>query len=224
MLRRRMLSQMPFPPSGNVNDAYFYVEAPWIKDLSKYNMNVDESMYMDIDKYNGKYVFSMGRVGTYNSYIKFDNDSNILPCPQPDNEISIEALLYLNTQQEGRYYLFAPYGTQSTTQDYLCIGVNVSSFGTKLFYTKGRSVDIPAYQWVHVMASWRNGYLREYIGGVLNYEDATNVMYTRNYQTYYFNIGGYPSAYNMGLPGMFRYVRIWNYAKNFDLDKFVPDT
>lgn len=89
MLRRRMLSQMPFPPSGNVNDAYFYVEAPWIKDLSKYNMNVDESMYMDIDKYNGKYVFSMGRVGAYNSYIKFDNDSNILPCPQPDNEISI---------------------------------------------------------------------------------------------------------------------------------------
>lgn len=133
MLRRRMLSQMPLPPSGNVNDAYFYVEAPWIKDLSKYNMNVDESMYMDIDKYNGKYVFSMGRVGAYNSYIKFDNDSNILPCPQPDNEISIEALLYLNTQQEGRYYLFAPYGTQSTTQDYLCIGVNVSSFGTKLF-------------------------------------------------------------------------------------------
>lgn len=65
-----MLSQMPFPPSGNVNDAYFYVEAPWIKDLSKYNMNVDESMYMDIDKYNGKYVFSMGRVGAYNSYIK----------------------------------------------------------------------------------------------------------------------------------------------------------
>lgn len=59
MLRRRMLSQMPLPPSGNVNDAYFYVEAPWIKDLSKYNMNVDESMYMDIDKYNGKYVFSM---------------------------------------------------------------------------------------------------------------------------------------------------------------------
>lgn len=50
------------------------------------------------------------------------------------------------------------------------------------------------------------------------------MMYTRNYQTYYFNIGGYPSAYNMGLPGMFRYVRIWNYAKNFDLDKFVPDT
>lgn len=177
---RRMLSQMPFPPSGNVNDAYFYVEAPWIKDLSKYNMNVDESMYMDIDKYNGKYVFSRGRVGAYNSYIKFDNDSNILPCPQPDNEISIEALLYLNTQQEGRYYLFAPYGTQSTTQDYLCIGVNVSSFGTKLFYTKGRSVDIPAYQWVHVMASWRNGYLREYIGGVLNYEDATNVdVYTK---------------------------------------------
>lgn len=43
-----MLSQMPFPPSGNVNDAYFYVEAPWIKDLSKYNMNVDESMYMDM--------------------------------------------------------------------------------------------------------------------------------------------------------------------------------
>lgn len=42
-------------------------------------MNVDESMYMDIDKYNGKYVFSMGRVGAYNSYIKFDNDSNILP-------------------------------------------------------------------------------------------------------------------------------------------------
>ena len=181
MLRRRMLSQMPFPPSGNVNDAYFYVEAPWIKDLSKYNMNVDESMYMDIDKYNGKYVFSMGRVGAYNSYIKFDNDSNILPCPQPDNEISIEALLYLNTQQEGRY-------------------------------------------WVHVMASWRNGYLKEYIGGVLSYEDATNVMYTQNYQTYYFNIGGYPSAYDMGLPGMFRYVRIWNYAKNFDLDKFVPDT
>ena len=36
MLRRRMLSQMPLPPSGNVNDAYFYVEAPWIKDLSKY--------------------------------------------------------------------------------------------------------------------------------------------------------------------------------------------
>lgn len=71
---------------------------------------------------------------------------------------------------------------------------------------------------VHVMASWRNGYLREYIGGVLNYEDATNVMYTRNYQTYY------SSTYNMGLPGMFRYVRIWNYAKNFDLDKFVPDT
>lgn len=35
-----MLSQMPFPPSSNVNDAYFYVEAPWIKDLSKYNMNV----------------------------------------------------------------------------------------------------------------------------------------------------------------------------------------
>lgn len=101
---------------------------------------------------------------------------------------------------------------------------NLLQFGTKLFYTKGRSVDIPAYQWVHVMASWRNGYLREYIGGVLNYEDATNVMYTRNYQTYYFNIGGYPSAYNMGLPGMFRYVRIWNYAKNFDLDKFVPDT
>lgn len=60
MLRRRMLSQMPFPPSSNVNDAYFYVEAPWIKDLSKYNMNVDGSMYMDIDKYNGKYVFSMG--------------------------------------------------------------------------------------------------------------------------------------------------------------------
>lgn len=89
-----MLSQMPLPPSGNVNDAYFYVEAPWIKDLSKYNMNVDGSMYMDIDKYNGKYVFSMGRVGAYNSYIKFDNDSNILPCPQPDNEISIEALLY----------------------------------------------------------------------------------------------------------------------------------
>ena len=28
----------------------------------------------------------------------------------------------------------------------------------------------------------------------------------------------------MGLHGMFRYVRIWNYAKNFDLDKFVPDT
>lgn len=100
MLRRRMLSQMPLPPSGNVNDAYFYVEAPWIKDLSKYNMNVDESMYMDIDKYNGKYVFSMGRVGAYNSYIKFDNDSNILPCPQPDNEISIEALLYLNTEQD----------------------------------------------------------------------------------------------------------------------------
>lgn len=98
MLRRRMLSQIPFPPSTSVNDAYFYVEAPWIKDLSKYNMNVDESMYMDIDKYNGKYVFSMGRVGAYNSYIKFDNDSNIQPCPQPDNEISIEALLYLNTQ------------------------------------------------------------------------------------------------------------------------------
>lgn len=84
--------------TNNVNDAYFYVEAPWIKDLSKYNMNVDESMYMDIDKYNGKYVFPMGRVGAYNSYIKFDNDSNILPGPQPDNEISIEALLYLNTQ------------------------------------------------------------------------------------------------------------------------------
>lgn len=43
MLRRRMLSQMPFPPSGNVNDAYFYVEAPWIKDLSKYNMNHGKS-------------------------------------------------------------------------------------------------------------------------------------------------------------------------------------
>lgn len=60
MFRRRMLSQMPFPPSSNVNDAYFYVEAPWIKDLSKYNMNVDGSMYMDIDKYNGvveKWVF-----------------------------------------------------------------------------------------------------------------------------------------------------------------------
>lgn len=38
------------------------------------------------------------------------------------------------------------------------------------------------------------------------------------------NIGGYPEAYDMGLHGMFRYVRIWNYAKNFDLDKFVPDT
>ena len=64
----------------------------WIQrhDLTKYNMNVDGSMYMDIDKYNGKYVFSMGRVGTYNSYIKFDNDSNILPCPQPDNEISFK--------------------------------------------------------------------------------------------------------------------------------------
>lgn len=74
-----MLSQIPFPPSTSVNDAYFYVEAPWIKDLSKYNMNVDGSMYMDIDKYNGKYVFSMGRIGAYNSYIKFDNDSNILP-------------------------------------------------------------------------------------------------------------------------------------------------
>lgn len=69
-------------------------------------------------------------------------------------------------------------------------------------------------KWVFKGIYWR----------VLNYEDATNVMYTRNYQTYYFNIGGYPSAYNMGLPGMFRYVRIWNYAKNFDLDKFVPDT
>lgn len=75
-----MLSQMPFPPSGNVNDAYFYVEAPWIKDLSKYNMNVDESMYMDIDKYNGKYVFSMGRVGAYNSYIKFDYVGNREIC------------------------------------------------------------------------------------------------------------------------------------------------
>lgn len=42
-----MLSQMPFPPSSNVNDAYFYVEAPWIKDLSKYNMNVDGSMYRE---------------------------------------------------------------------------------------------------------------------------------------------------------------------------------
>jgi len=61
-LRRRMLSQMPFPPSTNVNDAYFYVEAP--------------------------------------------------------------------------------YGTQSTTQSYLCIGVNVSSYGTSLFYTQGRSVAI----------------------------------------------------------------------------------
>nr|DAQ00731.1 MAG TPA: hypothetical protein [Bacteriophage sp.] len=39
----------------------------------------------------------------------------------------------------------------------------------------------------------------------------------------YFNIGGYPEAYDMGFPGMFRYVRIWNYAKNFDLDEFVPD-
>lgn len=89
-----MLSQMPFPPSSNVNDAYFYVEAPWIKDLSKYNMNVDGSMYMDIDKYNGKYVFSMGRVGTYNSYIKFDNDSNILPCPQPDKVVVVPLPIY----------------------------------------------------------------------------------------------------------------------------------
>lgn len=29
-----MLSQMPLPPSNKVNDAYFYVQAPWIKDLS----------------------------------------------------------------------------------------------------------------------------------------------------------------------------------------------
>lgn len=144
--------------------------------------------------------------------------------PQPDNEIPIEASLYLNTQQEGRYYPFAPYGTQSTTQSYLCIGVNVPSYGTSPFYTQGRSAAIQPYQRIHVMASWRNGYLREYIGGVPNYEDATNVMYTRNYQTYYFNIGGYPSAYDMGLPGMSRYVRIWNYARNLDLDKFVPDT
>lgn len=92
-----MLSQMPFPPSTSVNDAYFYVQAPWIKDLSKYNMNVDRSMYMDIDKYNGKYVFSMGRIGAYQSFIRFDNDSNILPCPQPDNEISIEAFLFKYT-------------------------------------------------------------------------------------------------------------------------------
>lgn len=223
MLRRRMLNQIPFSPSISVNDAYFYVQAPWIKDLSKYNMSVDRSSYMDIDKYNGKYVFSMGRMGAYQSFIRFENDSNISPYPQPDNEISIEALLYLNTQQEGRYYLFAPYGIQSITQNQLCIGVNVSSFGTKLFYTGGRSIDIPAYQWVHVMASWRKGHLREYIGGVLNYEDEYNVTNIKEYQTYYFNIGGYPSAYDMGLPGMFRYVRIWNYAKNFDLDKFVPD-
>lgn len=47
---------------------------------------------------DGGQLVPMGRVGAYNSYIKFDNDSNILPCPQPDNEISIEALLYLNTQ------------------------------------------------------------------------------------------------------------------------------
>lgn len=56
-----MLSQMPLPPSGNVNDAYFYVEAPWIKDLPKYNMNVDESMYMDIDKGNYIPVYTIGR-------------------------------------------------------------------------------------------------------------------------------------------------------------------
>lgn len=220
-----MLSQMPFPPSGSVNDAYFYVEAPWIKDLSKYNMNVDRSDYMDIDKYNGKYVFSMGRMGAYNSYIRFDNGSNIFPCPLPDNQIAIEALLYLNTQQEGRYYLFAPYAIQSTTLNYLCIVINISSlYGSRLSYRVGRYIDIPAYQWVHVMASWKNGHLREYVGGVLNYEDEYNVTKTPDYSdTIYFNIGGYPSAYDRGLHGMFRYVKIWNYAKNFDLDKFVPD-
>lgn len=36
-----MLSQMPLPPSGNVNDAYFYVEAPWIVRIWNYAKNFD---------------------------------------------------------------------------------------------------------------------------------------------------------------------------------------
>lgn len=127
MLRRRMLNQIPFPPSSIVNDAYFYVQAPWIKDLSKYNMNVNRSYYMDIDKYNGKYVFSIGMVGLFNTFIRFDNDSNIFTCPQPNNEISIEACFYINTNEDGTYYLFAPYGYASTTQTYLCVLANITN-------------------------------------------------------------------------------------------------
>ena len=218
-----MLSQMPFPPSGNVNDAYFYVEAPWIKDLSKYNMNVDRSMYMDIDKYNGKYIFSMGRVGLYNFFIRFDNESNILLCPQPNNEISIEAYFYVNTNEDGEYYLFAPYGYQSTIQTYLCIFVRIANGVCNVTYG-GRMVYIDSFKWIHILASYKNGYLREYVNGELSHEDSRAVTTYRSFETFYFNIGGYPEAYAQGLPGMFRYVRIWNYAKNFDLDKFVPDT
>lgn len=217
-----MLSQMPLPPSGNVNDAYFYVEAPWIKDLSIYNMSVDRSQYMDIDRHNGKYVFSMGRIGAYNSYIRFINDPNITLCPQPDNEISIEAYLYLDTDADGTYYLFAPYGYASTTQNHLCVFIRVSGGLCQLSYGK-HYIEISPYRWVHILASWRNGHLREYTDGVLSHEDRYNVTTTQYPKTVCFNIGGNPNAYDMGLPGMFRYVRIWDHARNFDLDRFVPD-
>lgn len=215
-----MLSQMPFPPSS-IDDAYFYVEAPWIKDLSKYNMNVDGSMYMDINKYNGKYVFSMGRMGYYQSYIKFNNDS-IVPCPQPDNEISIEAYFYIDTDEDGRYYLFAPYGSYLIPQTYLCIVVNIINGECTISYG-GHSVSVDTHKWIHVLASYKNGHLREYINGKLSYEDSTAVTTYRSFETYYFNIGGFPKAYDKGLAGKFRYVRILKYAKNFDLDSFTPD-
>lgn len=227
MLRRR-ISGVPIAPSEPVKDSILYVQAPWHKDLSPYNREIYQDNFFIDTKIDGIYGFSP-RNGYIYGGMSFYNNDNI----QPDNTMNhaIESLFYISTKDiepNTSYYIFMGGYGNSLCNFKLGISKDSSSNNVVPFdFISRQSIYLPINQWVHYMGSWQGTHGKIFVDGQLVYE----YMYDRLYMGKL----PLPATYNIGgsqtieygariIPGYIGYVKIWNYAKNFDLDKFVPDT
>lgn len=222
MLRKRIYNSLPIQPQGNVKDAYFYVQAPWEKDLSENGNSLYINHNIVAVKKEGKYGF--GKMSDWAGLI-FLNNKNI----QNGNigDLAIEAMFYIDsdassmTQGSVLGCKDQNYSSKEFNLKIVRSSDNIHVYPVDLFIR--RDVLINTREWVHYLVCWHGINVKVFVNGKLvhenNYEDKLHNMEN----TKFWHVGGFNLGRESCIPGFIRYVKVWKYAKNFDLDSFTPD-
>lgn len=219
MFRRRIYGGMPIAPSESVGNSIIYVQAPWHKDLSPYNRSIyRETQFLDA-KVQGLWAFHSSYA--YGGLVF--NDGNEMK-PERQNDFAMELKFLLTTKDldpnETYFILSGNYGYN------ICgfrFGVRLSDDNARVnpYDFTDRNIQLPIGVWTHYMLTWKQGVGRVYVNG--EFVEQNSVAYFSDFYPSTYNVGGTNQFEVLMFPGYIRYVKVWNYAKNFDLDKFVPD-
>lgn len=223
MLRRRSYD-LPVEPSGIVQDSVLYVMAPWHKDMSQYNREIDRDG-LENAKIQGIYGFRPKEGYIYGG-MSFNSHDNMEI--DKTTSLAIESLFYISSDIEysNLYYIFMGafgYGTYS-------LSLSIYKSSGDYIYPNDRKprqeIRLPINQWIHYLATWEGSHGKVFVNGELVVDDALDTLYMNKLPspTIYNIMGSNKIGYgSYGVPGYVGYVKVWNYAKNFDMDGFVPD-